>query len=177
MYQKVWFTWRVAVLLIKLTDVLTLRFSLSKALYWALRTGTLLARKRVAIRKNFYELGIKSWCVSDFQGIECGFDTHKCQYIYSNLLRAETVWNLKDSGLVQTSNFTRDEPSELSWWKLRRLAQLSLSEWVWIVQHALSVCFSRVERLNIVSGTNVNLHMRRTKLIHQRRLSQRTTLT
>ena len=86
----------------------------------------------------------------------------------NGLLRAETVTNLKDSGLVQTSNFSRDEPSELSSWEVRRLAQLSLSEWVWIVQHVLSVCFRRVERLNIVSGTNVNLHMRRTKLIHQR---------
>ena len=121
--------------------------------------------------------------MSDFQGIECGFDTHKCQYIYSNLsalskviaerkskeLRAETVWNLKNSGLVQTSNFSRDEPSELSSWKVRRLAQLSLSEWVWIVQHVLSVCFRRIERVKIVSETNDNLHMRRTRLIHKKR--------
>ena len=53
MYQKVWFTWRVAVLLIKPTDFLTFRFFLNKALYWALRAGTLLVRKRVAIRKIF----------------------------------------------------------------------------------------------------------------------------
>ena len=54
--------------------------------------------------------------------------------------------------------------SELSSWKVRRLAQLSSSEWVWIVQHVLSVCYRRMERLTIVSGTNVELHMRRTKL-------------
>ena len=34
-----------------------------------------------------------------------------------------------------------------------------------IVQHVQSVCFRRIERLNIVSGTNVDLHIRRSKLI------------
>ena len=29
--------------------------------------------------------------------------------------------------------------------------------WVWIVQHVLSICFSWMERLKIVSGTNVDL--------------------
>ena len=57
--------------------------------------------------------------------------------------------------------------SELSSWKVWRLAQLSSSEWVWIVQHVLSVCFRRIkERLKIVSRTNVHPHMQRTKLIN-----------
>ena len=34
-----------------------------------------------------------------------------------------------------------------------------------IVQHVQSVCFRRIERLKIVSGTNVDLHIRRSKLI------------
>ena len=33
--------------------------------------------------------------------------------------------------------------TKLSSWKVWRLAQLSSSEWVWIVQHVLSVCFRR----------------------------------
>ena len=37
---------------------------------------------------------------------------------------------------------------------------------VWIFQHVLSVSFRRMERLMIVSGTNVDLHLRRTKLIY-----------
>ena len=42
----------------------------------------------------------------------------------------------------------RTKLRELSSWKVRRLAQLSLSEWVGIVQHAPSVCFRRIlERL------------------------------
>ena len=53
---------------------------------------------------------------------------------------------------------------ELTSWKVRRLAQLSSSEWIWIVQHVLFVCSRRIERLKIVSGTNVDFHMRRTKL-------------
>ena len=32
-------------------------------------------------------------------------------------------------------------------------------------EHVLSVCFRLIEHLKIVSKTNVNLHMRRTKLI------------
>ena len=52
---------------------------------------------------------------------------------------------------------------ELTSWKV--LAQLSSSEWIWIVQHVLSVCSRRIERLKIVSGTNVDFHMRRFKLI------------
>ena len=73
-------------------------------------------------------------------------------------------------GIGQTSNFwwARSKPrlSELSSWKVRRLAQLKSSQWVWIVQHVLSVSFRRIQRLKIVSGTNVELHMRRTKLIN-----------
>ena len=34
-----------------------------------------------------------------------------------------------------------------------------------IVQHVQSVCFRRIERLKIVSGTNVDLHIRRSKLM------------
>ena len=60
----------------------------------------------------------------------------------------------------------RTKLSELSSWKVRRLAQLSSSEWVWIVQHVLSVCFRRIERLKIVFGTNVFFTMRWTKLIN-----------
>ena len=57
--------------------------------------------------------------------------------------------------------------SELSSWKVWRLPQLSWSEWVWIVQHVLPVCFRRIKkRLKIVSRTNVDPHMRRTKLIY-----------
>ena len=46
---------------------------------------------------------------------------------------------------------------ELSLWNVRRLAQLSSSEWVWIVRHVLSV-------YKIDSGANVDLRMRRNKL-------------
>ena len=35
-----------------------------------------------------------------------------------------------------------------------------------IVQRVLPVCFRRIERLKIISGTNISLHMRRTKLIN-----------
>ena len=71
-------------------------------------------------------------------------------------------------GLGQTSKFfmRRTKLCGLNSWKARRLAQLSLCEWVWIVQHALSVCFRRIEHLKIVPGTNVDLHMRRTKLVN-----------
>ena len=34
------------------------------------------------------------------------------------------------------------------------------------VQHVLSVCFTRIERLKTVSWTNVELHMRQTKLMN-----------
>ena len=50
--------------------------------------------------------------------------------------------------------------------KVRRLAQLSSSEWVWIIQHVLSVFFRWIERLKIGSRTNVDLHIRRAKLIN-----------
>ena len=60
----------------------------------------------------------------------------------------------------------RTKLSELSSWKVRRLAQLSSSEWVWIVQHVLSVCFRRIERQKIVFGTNVFFTMRWTRLIN-----------
>ena len=54
----------------------------------------------------------------------------------------------------------RTKLCELSSWKVRCLLQLSSSEWV------LSLCLRRIERLKIVSGKNVDLHMRRTELIH-----------
>ena len=61
----------------------------------------------------------------------------------------------------------RTKLSELRLWKVWRLPQLSSSEWVWIVQHVLSVCFRRIKkRLKIVSGTHVDLHIQRTKLIN-----------
>ena len=55
-------------------------------------------------------------------------------------------------------------------WHVRRLAQLSSSEWVWINQHpdVLSVCFRRIERLKIVFETNFDPHMQRTKLINKK---------
>ena len=43
----------------------------------------------------------------------------------------------------------RTKLSELSSGKNRNLAQLSSSELVWIVQHVLSICFRRIERLKI----------------------------
>ena len=45
----------------------------------------------------------------------------------------------------------RTKLSELRPWKGRRLAQLSSSEWVWIVQHVVSVRFRWRECLKIVS--------------------------
>ena len=55
-------------------------------------------------------------------------------------------------------------------WNVRRLAQLSPSEWVWIVQHpdVLSVCFRWIEHLKIVFETNFDPHMQRTKLINKK---------
>ena len=47
----------------------------------------------------------------------------------------------------------RTKLGELSSRKVRRLAQLSSSEWGWIVQYVLSVCFRRIGRLNIVCET------------------------
>ena len=41
---------------------------------------------------------------------------------------------------------------ELSSWKVRRLVRLSLSEWVWIVQHS-SAWIRPIERVKIVAGT------------------------
>ena len=58
----------------------------------------------------------------------------------------------------------RTKLCELSSWKVRWLAQLSSSEWV------LSLCFRRTERLKIVSEKSVDLHMRRTELIHWKSL-------
>ena len=52
----------------------------------------------------------------------------------------------------------RTKLTELSKWKVQRLAQLSSSEWVWIVQKVLPIGFKRIERLKIVSaGTNVDI--------------------
>ena len=45
----------------------------------------------------------------------------------------------------------RTKVSELRPWKGRRLAQLSSSEWIWIVQHVVSVRFRCRECLKIVS--------------------------
>ena len=56
-----------------------------------------------------------------------------------------------------------DEPklSELSWWKVRRLAHLSLGEWDQIVQKRFRrLLQTDTERLKIVSVANVELHMR-----------------
>ena len=58
--------------------------------------------------------------------------------------------------------------SKVSSQKVPLLAQLSSSKWVWIVQHVLSVFFRRTERLKIVSETNVDLHMWRTKLMNSK---------
>ena len=40
----------------------------------------------------------------------------------------------------------------------------------WIIQQVLSVRFRRIERLKIVSGTNVDLHVRETKLSQTNKL-------
>ena len=40
----------------------------------------------------------------------------------------------------------------------------------WIIQQVLSVRFRRIERLKIVSGTNVDLHVRGTKLSQTNKL-------
>ena len=71
-------------------------------------------------------------------------------------------------GLGQTSNFSWDEPNLVSqvhekfdvWLSWGRLNEFGG------VQHVLSVCFTRIERLKTVSWTNVELHMRRTKLMN-----------
>ena len=44
-----------------------------------------------------------------------------------------------------------------------RLDQLSSPKWNWVVQHVLNVW---IQRLEIVSGTNVDLQIRQTKLIN-----------
>ena len=62
----------------------------------------------------------------------------------------------------------RTKLSELGSWKSRRLAQSSSSEWVWIVQHVLSVCFRRIECLKIVSGTNVSRYTLPNKQMNQK---------
>ena len=62
----------------------------------------------------------------------------------------------------------RNKLSELNSWKVRRLAQLSLSEWIWIVQHVVSVCLRRIERVKIISGRSVDLHTQRAKLINEK---------
>ena len=53
--------------------------------------------------------------------------------------------------------------SELSSWKVRRLAQLRSSERVWIVQHVLSACLRRIELTSEDRGTqrpNVSKYVR-----------------
>ena len=52
----------------------------------------------------------------------------------------------------------RTKLSESRWWKVRRLARVRLNEF--------GSSRRWTERLKIVSGTNVDLHMRRTKLIN-----------
>ena len=71
-------------------------------------------------------------------------------------------------GRGQTSNFSWDEPNLVS--QVHEKIDVWLS-WVRLnefggVQHFLSVCFTRIERLKIVSWTNFELHMRRTKLMN-----------
>ena len=56
----------------------------------------------------------------------------------------------------------RTKLSESRSWKVRRLAQLSSSEWVWI---------RRIEALKIACRTNVDLHMRQAKQISFVRLN------
>ena len=69
----------------------------------------------------------------------------------------------KLSGLVMKSPTTR-------------LVQMSSSEWVSIVQHVLSVCFRRTERLKIFSGTRFScLRTCNSSLQHTVELSLRDT--
>lgn len=79
----------------------------------------------------------------------------------------EIIWFLKDwisvGPIPNRSNFSWDEPklSEWSWWKVRRLAHLSLREWDQIVQKRfMCLLQTDTERLKIVSVTNIDLHMR-----------------
>ena len=103
-----------------------------------------------------------------------------CQFIQDWLFRA--LWSNKNMCPVNTDdelsmatyqtlikqllNEAEHRQKKKKSWKVRRLAQLSSSEWVWIVQHVLSVGFRRIERLKIVFKTNFDLHMRRTKLVN-----------
>ena len=43
--------------------------------------------------------------------------------------------------------------------------------------YVLSVCFRLIERLKLVSGTNVDLHMRQTKLINLEKLYDKCLLS
>ena len=43
--------------------------------------------------------------------------------------------------------------------------------------YVLSVCFRLIERLKLVSGTNVDLHMRQTKLINLKKLYDKCLLS
>ncbi len=58
----------------------------------------------------------------------------------------------------------RTKLSELSSWLVRRLTQLSSSDWIKIDQQVLSVCFSRIERVKIDCGRNVDLSFHETDL-------------
>ena len=65
-------------------------------------------------------------------------------------------------GLGQTSNFSWDKLN-LVVFKFMKSSTSGSVKFVWI---SLDRPSRRIERLKIVSGTNVDLHMRRTKLIY-----------
>ena len=138
-----------------------------------------------SILSSLYFVGTKYKKTSKFQGIFPNRANNLAQnkatgYIYfcaicNRILHPKSCRHFADTrrnvvlGLGQTSEVSmrRIKRSELSSWKIRHLPQFNLissSEWVWIVQHVLSVCFRWIERLKIVSGTNVDLHTRRNKL-------------
>ena len=66
-------------------------------------------------------------------------------FIYCRPLPYIALWPRSNVELFMR----RAKLSELSSRKVQRLANFSSSEWVWIVQHVLSICFSRIERLKL----------------------------
>ena len=107
-----------------------------------------------------------SWSQKKLTKTKRCFEKKFCYWGKFSKITSEAAQNVSHLGSRPNVELfmRRTKLNELRSWKFRRLAQLSSSEWVWIVQHVLSDFFRRIERLKIVSGTNVDLYMRRTKL-------------
>ena len=86
--------------------------------------------------------------------VELNFDT-RCAVGIRCRASVAPKSNLHQLGSAHEKYGVWTGPSELSSWKVRRLAKLCSSEW--IVQHVLCVCFRRKERLKIVSGKTFDL--------------------